>query len=130
MAKKATKKAAPKKNSATEYGFLALLVLIVEGAKGTVDKISAFLPTDSDILTDACNAVEFGSRMHWNCSDAKAKVLYETLCSEQGDCEYGGAAWLSLQAARSSLNRMHAYKVKAGDSARYELRVISKPLAS
>jgi len=129
MAKKATKKTAPKKN-VTEYGFLALLVLIVETARGAVDKISTFVPTDSDILTDACNAVEFGSRMHWNCSDAKATVLYETLCSEQSNVEYGGAAWLALQAARSDMNSMHAYKAKAGDNARYELRVISKPLAS
>ena len=130
MAKKATKKTAPKTNSAPEFGTLALLVLIVETARGAVEKISTFLPSDAPILGEACVAVEDGSRRFWNCSPEKAKALYEHLTDMQGQIMYGSGSWLALQAARSDMNSMHAYKAKAGDSARYELRVISKPVTS
>jgi hypothetical protein len=126
----ARSKKASKSTPKAEYGHLALLVLIVTTAKGVVDKISTFLPTDSHILDEACAAVEDGSRMYWNCSMKKATVLYKTLGEEQGMVDYGGAAWLSLQAARSDMNSMHAYKAKAGSKARYELRVISKSVTA
>ena len=123
-ASKSTRKSNP------EYGHLALLVLIVTTAKGVVDKISTFLPIDALILGEACAAVEDGSRKYWSVSAKKATKLYEALSDSQDTAEYGSGAWLALQAARSDMNSMHAYKAKAGRKARYELRVISKPVPS
>jgi hypothetical protein len=124
-------KAQVSKTSPEVFNLIALVTLLVTSFDGYVSrKITAWIPIELLLLDNMRAEVDAGSKRAWMLSPVKAKALYDALTVFEGEAVYGSGAWLATKSARRAMNAMHAYKVKAGASAQYELRVVSKLVTS
>ena len=122
------------KKSPEVFGLVALVTLLVTSFQGSTSrKITAWIPVELHLLDKAVAEMlrmPSGSKRAWRLTPVKAKEIYDALTVFEGEAVYGSAPWIAAKSARRELNAMHAYKGKAGASAQYELRVVSKALTS